>query len=217
MYFAAFIYCAGHIYGMDITALVASAGILTFILGYAAKPTLNNLFSGIAIQLGGKLKKGHFITVGDYSGTITEFDWRSTTIEALRTIIIPNSKISNEEVEVMNYDRTQSFYMKVAIIPVPMYSDYMKIVKLCEQIITECSPFGKGFTKLYKINGNNWEIFVMGLVKDRSQIFKMKAQFISSFANKIYKNNLSIGVPRTLMWREKISHLEINNHLEIQS
>ena len=89
---------------IDVTAWLASAGILGIAVGFAAKDTLANLFSGIFIIADAPYKIGDFIVLdGNLRGQVTAIGMRSTRILTRDDIeiTVPNavigaSKIVNE-------------------------------------------------------------------------------------------------------------------------
>ncbi|MCA9692021.1 MAG: mechanosensitive ion channel family protein [Nannocystaceae bacterium] len=88
-------------WGINVSAWVASAGVLGIALGFAAKDSLANLFAGIFIIADAPYKLGDFITLEDgQSGTVTDIGFRSTRILTRNDveINIPNSLIGNAKV-----------------------------------------------------------------------------------------------------------------------
>lgn len=89
---------------IDLTAWLASAGIVGLAIGFAAKDTLANLFSGIFIVADAPYKVGDFIVLdGELRGRVTKIGIRSTRVLTLDDIevTVPNaviaaSKIVNE-------------------------------------------------------------------------------------------------------------------------
>jgi MscS family membrane protein len=89
---------------VDVTAWLASAGILGIAIGFAAKDTLANLFSGIFILADAPYKIGDYIVLDSGErGQVTEIGIRSTRIltrDDIQIIIhnaaIANAKIVNE-------------------------------------------------------------------------------------------------------------------------
>ena len=82
---------------VDVTAWLASAGILGIAIGFAAKDTLANLFSGIFILADAPYKIGDYIVLDTGErGKVTEIGIRSTRILTLDDIqiIIPNAAIA---------------------------------------------------------------------------------------------------------------------------
>jgi small-conductance mechanosensitive channel len=83
-------------WSVDVTAWLASAGILGIAIGFAAKDTLANLFSGIFILADAPYKLGDYVVLDSGErGQVTEIGMRSTRILTRDDIqiIIPNAAI----------------------------------------------------------------------------------------------------------------------------
>jgi small-conductance mechanosensitive channel/CRP-like cAMP-binding protein len=83
----------------DSTLLTASA-IAGAAVGFALQDTLANVFAGLAIQVEKPFRVGHWISVANYEGTVTEVTWRATKIRT-RTgnlVVIPNNTIAKEPI-----------------------------------------------------------------------------------------------------------------------
>jgi len=86
---------------IDLTAWLASAGIIGIAIGFAAKDTLANLFSGIFIVADAPYKVGDFIVLdGDLRGQVTKIGMRSTRILTRDDveITVPNAVIGNSKI-----------------------------------------------------------------------------------------------------------------------
>ncbi len=82
---------------IDVTAWLASAGVVGIAVGFAAKDSLANLFSGIWILADGPFKVGDFINLeGGLRGRVTQIGIRSTRLLTLDEveITVPNSLIA---------------------------------------------------------------------------------------------------------------------------
>ncbi|WP_299464404.1 mechanosensitive ion channel family protein [uncultured Microscilla sp.] len=78
--------------------LVASAGILAAIVGFASQQAFSNIIGGVFIVLFKPFRVGDFIKVGkENPGTVEDITLRHTIINSLenRRIVIPNSIISS--------------------------------------------------------------------------------------------------------------------------
>ncbi len=84
-------------------SLLASAGVLAVVLGFAAQQAFSNIISGIFIAIFKPFKVGDKITIQEDYGTIEDITLRHTVIRTWqeKRIIIPNSKISEESI--INY------------------------------------------------------------------------------------------------------------------
>lgn len=102
--FALALYFLFLAWDIDLTAWLASAGIIGLAVGFAAQDTLANLFAGIFIIADAPYKVDDFIVLSDgVRGRVTRIGIRSTRVLTLDDveIIIPNaliggSKIMNE-------------------------------------------------------------------------------------------------------------------------
>ncbi len=86
---------------IDVTAWLASAGIVGIAVGFAAKDTLANLFSGIFIVADSPYKIGDFIVLdGNLRGQVTRIGMRSTRILTRDDIeiTIPNAVIGSSKI-----------------------------------------------------------------------------------------------------------------------
>jgi MscS family membrane protein len=95
------VYLIFSIWNVDMTAWLASAGIVGIAVGFAAKDTLANLFSGVFIMADAPYKVGDYIVLDSSErGEITHIGIRSTrmlTREHIE-ITIPNSVMGNSKI-----------------------------------------------------------------------------------------------------------------------
>ena len=88
-------------WNVDVTGWVASAGILSVVIGFAAKDTLSNLFAGIFIMADAPYKEGDYINLdAGERGYVRSIGIRSTRIMTRDDIeiTIPNSVIANSKI-----------------------------------------------------------------------------------------------------------------------
>ncbi len=101
MVIAASFYFVFLAWDIDLTAWLASAGILGVAVGFAAKDTLANLFSGIFILADGPYKVKDWIVLdNDLRGEVTHIGIRSTRVLTNDDveITVPNAIIGNAQV-----------------------------------------------------------------------------------------------------------------------
>jgi len=98
------IYAIFSAWGVDMTAWLASAGIVGIAVGFAAKDTLANLFSGVFILADAPYKIGDYVVLDSGErGEITHIGIRSTRLRTRDDVevtvpnaIMGNTKIINE-------------------------------------------------------------------------------------------------------------------------
>ncbi len=91
------------LFGIDITVLLASVGILGIILGFAAQDTLGNFFSGIHILLDKSIQVGDYIILENDEKVYRVLDvgLRSTKLYDIfshTVVFIPNNIIANHKI-----------------------------------------------------------------------------------------------------------------------
>lgn len=87
--------------GLNLTAVLAGAGVAGLAVAFAAQKTVENLFGGVSVLLDQPVRVGDFCKVGGNTGTVEEIGLRSTRIRTVdRTLIsIPNAQFSTEILE----------------------------------------------------------------------------------------------------------------------
>lgn len=82
--------------GVNVSALVASLGLLGFSIGFALKDSLSNLMAGFMILLYEPFQVGDHIALKDHQGIVEKIDLRYTQIrDAHRQVFIPNALLLN--------------------------------------------------------------------------------------------------------------------------
>ncbi|MFA4916597.1 MAG: mechanosensitive ion channel domain-containing protein [Syntrophales bacterium] len=95
------VYCIFIIWNINVTAWLASAGVIGIAVGFAAKDTLSNLFSGIFILADRPYKIGDYIVLDSGErGMVTDIGIRSTRMLTRDDIeiILPNAAIANAKI-----------------------------------------------------------------------------------------------------------------------
>ncbi len=101
---ALFIYLLFLVWGIDVTAWFASAGIIGIVVGFAARDTLANLISGVSIVADAPYKIGDYIVLDSGErGLVTNLGIRSTRLltrddveVSIPNAVIGGAKIINE-------------------------------------------------------------------------------------------------------------------------
>ena len=118
-------------WNIDITPLLASAGIMGFVIAFAAQDTLSHLFGGVSIYFDKPFKVGDRIQLESGEiGDVLEIGIRSTRIKTFdeTVVILPNSKIANSKI--INYNQPASKIKEKIKIGVAYGSDINKVKKI---------------------------------------------------------------------------------------
>ncbi len=130
-----FIFQAWHI---DMTAWLASAGIIGIAVGFAAKDTLANLFSGVFIMADSPYKLGDYVVIDDtVRGKITHMGIRSTRLLTRDDVevTIPNSLMGNSKVVNESGGPHEKYRIRISV-DVAYGTDLDQVVELLEGIAT---------------------------------------------------------------------------------
>jgi MscS family membrane protein len=137
--FGAGIYFIFVIWNIDMTAWLASAGIAGIAIGFAAKDTLSNLFSGVFIIADAPYKVGDYVVLDNIGrGKVTNIGLRSTRILTRDDIevTVPNSIIGNSTI--INQSGGPNEKMRVRLkIGVAYGSDVDKVSSLLKKVADE--------------------------------------------------------------------------------
>jgi small-conductance mechanosensitive channel len=96
------------VWGVNITPVLASAGVLGIAVAFAAKDTISNLFGGISVFFDKPYKIGDYVIIEQhYRGEVIEIGMRSTKIKTRDSILItvPNSvMVTNAVINETGFD-----------------------------------------------------------------------------------------------------------------
>ena len=82
------------IWGVNTTALITGAGVLTLVIGLGMQSLISDVVAGLFIVFENEFNEGDIITVDGFRGTVVEIGIRTTRLEAMGNIkIINNSDI----------------------------------------------------------------------------------------------------------------------------
>lgn len=93
------IFLALQILGLEsvLTKMLAGAGIIGIVAGFAFKDIASNLFAGLLLKVQHPFKKGDWVNIDNSYGVISELGWITTTINTVpgQEVFVPNQLIYN--------------------------------------------------------------------------------------------------------------------------
>lgn len=115
--------------GIQVTALLAGAGVLGLVIAFAAQDTLSNFFSGIHLLLDRPFKIGDiiYLDTGEYC-RVENVGMRSTKLYSIlehELIILPNNSIANQKI--INIVKPDAKILKKIEVSVAYGSDLSKV------------------------------------------------------------------------------------------
>jgi len=102
-------------FGINVTAFVASLGLVGMAFALAAKDTAANLFGSIALMLDQSIRIGEWIKVNGVEGVVEDIGMRTTKIRTFEKsfVVVPNSIVANTNIE--NFSRRGIRRIKMVI------------------------------------------------------------------------------------------------------
>lgn len=90
-----------NILELNITTLLAGAGVMGLAIAFAAQDTIANFFGSIMIILDQPFKVGDTISVSGYKGNVENVGFRSTRIRTFdgHVVSLPNKALANADIE----------------------------------------------------------------------------------------------------------------------
>ncbi len=130
------LYLVFLVWDIDLTAWLASAGVIGVAIGFAAKDSLANLLAGVSILADAPFSVGDYIRFDDgLRGKITHIGIRSTRIltEDAIEIVIPNGLIGNARVtnESGGGSKKHRFHIEVCVAYGSKVDDVKDVLESC--------------------------------------------------------------------------------------
>jgi small-conductance mechanosensitive channel/CRP-like cAMP-binding protein len=112
-----------YVFSVPVGTLIATSGVFAIILGLALQSTLNDVFSGIAMNLGRPYSVGDWIVLDDgVEGRVIETNWRATHLLSGTNdlIAIPNSRLAKANLTNRSSpDESHVISVRVRVTPTP--------------------------------------------------------------------------------------------------
>lgn len=145
--------------GVDITPLIASAGIVGVAVGFGAQSIVKDLISGAFFIMERAYYEDDFVEINGFRGTVIELGLRSTSVKNWRGEI---KIVSNGDIkDLINYSRTDSMGSVEFLMPhnvdlnklTKLIANFLKAVKNKHQYVLE-EPIFWGITKITEVGIN---------------------------------------------------------------
>lgn len=199
-----------NVWGIKVTALVASLGIAGFIIGFALQDIFANVFGGVALIADKSFKIGDFIKLetGEI-GEVIDIGLRSTRIKSFdegNEIIIPNNSLVTTKIT--NYGRPAVNLKMTIKIGIAYGSD----IKKAKQVFLACVNKTEGilsdppvkvyFMEMADFSLNFRVVFWVRNFKDR---FDIQDKIISAAYEDLQAEGIKIPFPTRTIHIEKDS------------
>ena len=203
------------IWGIEIKSLLVSLGVLSVVVGFALRSTLDNIVSGISLMLDQSFSVGDIVKLGENDnslsdgmlGEVEQIGLRSTKIRTFdnQYMIIPNSELAAKTI--INYAKPDP---KIRIV-IPVAVAYGSKTDKVEKVLRDCL---KGFkeiidkekvqTRLMKLDDFSLNYELVFYISDYREMIHMISKITSKIYNALRENKIEIPFPtRTVYMKER--------------
>jgi len=195
-----------QVWGINVTALIASLGLGGLAFALAAKDTASNLFGSFALLADKSIRIGEWIKVGDVEGVVEAVGMRTTKIRAFNhsLITVPNQLVANTPIENFSRRGIRRIKMNVGLTYSTSSAQITKIVEEIkymlhnhegisqdDTLLVNFDSFGDSALKIFIYtftSTSNWDKYleikedihlkIMHIVEDNGSSFAFPSQSI---------------------------------------
>jgi len=121
IYLGASLSVIAYVFRVPVGTLIATSGVFAIVLGLALQSTLNDVFSGVALNLGRPYTVGDWIVLEDgVQGRVIETNWRSIHLlnPTNDVIIVPNSTMAKRRLtNLTSPDEAHGVTIRIRLLP----------------------------------------------------------------------------------------------------
>ena len=191
-------YCL-YLLGIDSSKLLASAGILSLIIGLGAQSLIKDIIAGIFIVFEGDFRVGDIVTIDDYRGTVMDIGLRTTKILGVDYDDGSNIKIYNNSDISGILNMTQEASYALCYIDIEYGQDLEYVEGVLER---ELPQLIKGNDKLLSVKylgvtelrDSGVQLAVMGTCNERD-ILEIKRYLNREVLQIFYRNDINVPFP----------------------
>lgn len=197
--------------GVNTTALFASVGILTLVVGLGCQTLIADIVAGMFIIFENEYNVGEIVTIGDFRGTVVEIGIRATKLldTAGNIKIINNSNVSN----VINMSRELSLAAVTCEFPYDVPIEFVENLlnenfpKFREKIpaIVE-GPFYKGVSSY---GDSNVSVMIVAKCKEDDR-YQVQRDLLREYRAVFTKNGIDLSFPQVVVNQTVVSGVEVS-------
>ena len=198
-------YAMLQVWKLDVTAWLASAGIIGIAVGFAARDTLANLFAGFFIIADAPYKMGDYVVLDSGErGEVTRVGIRSTRLLTRDDveIIVPNSMMANTKIVNESGGRWIKFRIRIKV-GVAYRSDVDQVVEVLERVAREHDTVCRDPEPRVRMRGfgdSSLDFELLCWVERPSERGKVSHQLYMAIYKELAREGIEIPFPQRDMW-----------------
>jgi len=134
------------VWGINVTAVVASLGLGGLAFALAAKDTASNLFGSFALLADKSIRIGEWIKVGSVEGVVEDVGMRTTKIRSFQKslITVPNHIVANSPIENFSRRGIRRIKMHIGLTYATNSEQIMQIIQDIKAMLQEHKGISQG-------------------------------------------------------------------------
>ena len=192
------------LWGVDTTALVASAGVLTLVVGLGAQSLIADIIAGLFIVFEEEFEVGDIIVLDGWRGTVVEIGIRTTRVQDAGGNI---KIVNNSEIKAVINQTKQSSVAK-CYLNINYEEDLDKVQKVADDNLVEVSKQVKGllsdiqYRGVSEFSSNGVTLFFMAKCKE-PDIFQIQRDMNKVLKQMLEKNGIYLAYQNIVVHNEK--------------
>lgn len=189
-----------QVWGIDVTPILASAGIAGMAVAFAAKDTVANLFGGVSVFMDRPYKVGDYVIIkNEYRGEVLEIGMRSTKIKTRDNVLltVPNSvMVTDAVVNETGFDPRLRIRLPFGI---SYESDLEKTQKVLEKILASNKKILKDPEPRVRFRGfgeSAINLEVLATIKNPSEKGIIMHGLVKTIYKEFKKQKVTIAYPQ---------------------
>lgn len=192
------------LWGVDTTALVASAGVLTLVVGLGAQSLIADIIAGLFIVFEEEFEVGDIIVLDGWRGTVVEIGIRTTRVQDAGGNI---KIVNNSEIKAVINQTKQSSVAK-CYLNINYEEDLDKVQNVADENLAEVSKQVKGllsdiqYRGVSEFSSNGVTLFFMAKCKE-PDIFQIQRDMNKVLKQMLEKNGIYLAYQNIVVHNEK--------------
>ncbi|NPA38368.1 MAG: mechanosensitive ion channel family protein, partial [Candidatus Nanohaloarchaeota archaeon] len=192
-------------WNVEITPLLASAGLVGIAIALAAQETVKNLFGGVSIYVDKNLKIGDWIMLDGKKLKVIDLGVRSTKFLTLDNtlMIVPNSILASRHIEnLSNPDMPKKVKVNFGV---AYGSDVSKVKKIVEKVVKSHPKVIKDSVAVWFLEMGDFSLNFMAVaeVENLDDVFSVKCDLTEAIYNELNKQGIEIPFPTHTVYLKK--------------
>lgn len=188
----------GHVFGVNVTALVGGLGIGGLAVAFAAKESLENLIASFTIFLDQPFGVGDLVKAGEVNGTVEKIGFRSTRLRTAEKsyLTVPNKSMIDKPLDnlslrtsrrvgfTLTFDQKTTSVQLHAIIAdsIQAMQDHPLVTQEVQMKFNALTPMGKEVTVQYFVDTTSYDEYLNAKEELNYRLVEMVEQHGGSFA-----------------------------------